>query len=76
MLSNEFEKAYSDFLENAECDKAFSAINSAVRVSFLAGWMAAGGDTEKAQQIISDAVPVPPNLAGIVDDTEESPGQK
>lgn len=43
MRSNEFEKAFSDFLDRHEYDEAESYLFSMVRTAFAAGWQAAGG---------------------------------
>ena len=41
MTSNEFEKAFSDFLDSKTCDQAQDKLFSALRTAFLAGWQAA-----------------------------------
>ena len=51
MMSNEFEKAFSDFLDRREYDQAENAVFAMVRISFLAGWKAAGGDSPQSQKI-------------------------
>jgi len=51
MQSDIFEKTFSDFLERREYDQAENALFSIVRISFLAGWKAAGGEAPPAQQI-------------------------
>ena len=43
MYTNELEEAFSNFLERHEYDEAESYLFSMVRLSFVAGWMAAGG---------------------------------
>lgn len=48
----DFEQAFSDFLDRREYDQAESALFSMVRISFLAGWKAAGGDPPKPQKIL------------------------
>jgi len=48
-----FEKAFSDFLDRREYDQAENALFSMVRISFLAGWKAAGGDPPPAQKILA-----------------------
>lgn len=48
-----FEKAFSDFLERREYDQAENALFAMVRISFLAGWKAAGGDPPKPQKILT-----------------------
>ena len=44
MESNDFEQAFSDFLDSRAYDQAEDALFSMVRMAFLAGWKAAGGD--------------------------------
>ena len=51
MMSNDFEKAFSDFLDRREYDQAENALFSIVRIAFLAGWKAAGGDPPQPQKI-------------------------
>ena len=41
MTSDQFEKAFSDFLDSQTCDQAESQMFSALRTAFLAGWQAA-----------------------------------
>ena len=53
MLSKDFEKAFSDFLERREYDQAESALFSMVRIAFVAGWKAAGGEPPPPQKIIT-----------------------
>lgn len=45
MMSNEFEEAFSEFLDRQAYDEAESALFDVVRAAFLAGWKAAGGPT-------------------------------
>ena len=42
MMSNEFEEAFSEFLDRQAYDEAESALFDVVRAAFLAGWKAAG----------------------------------
>ena len=49
----DFEKSFSDFLDRREYDQAESALFAMVRISFLAGWKAAGGDPPEPQKIIT-----------------------
>ena len=49
----DFEKAFSDFLDRREYDQAENALFSMVRISFLAGWKAAGGDPPKPQKVLT-----------------------
>ena len=51
MMSDDFEKAFSDFLDRREYDQAENAVFALVRISFLAGWKAAGGDSPQPQKI-------------------------
>ena len=44
MMSNEFEAAFSAFLDQQAYDDAESALFALVRAAVLAGWNAAGGD--------------------------------
>ena len=44
MMSNAFETAFSEFLDGRDCDAAQEALFSLARSSFLAGWLAAGGE--------------------------------
>ncbi len=43
MYSNDFEAAFSEFLECREYDEAESSLFTVVRQAFIAGWLAAGG---------------------------------
>nr|WP_325188595.1 hypothetical protein [uncultured Oscillibacter sp.] len=51
MMSNDFEEAFSNFLERREYDEAESALFSMVRIAFLAGWKAAGGEPPTPQKL-------------------------
>lgn len=51
MMSNDFEEAFSNFLERKEYDEAESALFSMVRIAFLAGWNAAGGEPPTPQKL-------------------------
>ena len=51
MMSNDFEKAFGDFLDRREYDQAENALFAMVRISYLAGWKAAGGDPPQPQKI-------------------------
>lgn len=52
-MKTDFEKAFSDFLDRHEYDQAENALFAMVRISFLAGWKAAGGDPPKPQKIFT-----------------------
>lgn len=51
MMSNDFEEAFSNFLERREFDQASNALFSMVRISFMAGWLAAGGNPPMPQKV-------------------------
>lgn len=51
MHSNDFEKAFDDFLDRREYDQAENALFSMVRIAFAAGWKAAGGAPPQPQKI-------------------------
>lgn len=51
MYSNDFEAAFSSFLERHEYDEAESCLFSMVRISFAAGWWAAGGEAPTEERI-------------------------
>ena len=60
MISNEFEYAFSEFLDRHEYDEAENALFAIVRAAFLAGWQAAGGtppQSEKMFQLIPGGNP-------------------
>jgi len=48
----DFEKAFSDFIDRHEYDEAQSALFDMVRISFKAGWQAAGGNPPTPQPVI------------------------
>jgi len=52
MESNTFEKAFSDFIDRHEYDEAQSALFDMIRISFKAGWQAAGGNPPTSQPVI------------------------
>lgn len=51
MNTNEFEDAFSRFLERHEYDEAENYLFSMIRLSFTAGWMAAGGDPPNEEHL-------------------------
>ena len=51
MHSNNFEQAFSGFIDRREYDQAENALFAMVRIAFLAGWKAAGGDPPQPQRI-------------------------
>ena len=59
MESNDFEKAFSDFIDRREYDEAQSALHEMVRTSFVAGWQAAGGNPPTPHPIFR-IIPKPP----------------
>lgn len=52
MTNDKFEKSFSDFLDRREYDKAENALFSMVRIAFVAGWKAAGGEPPPPQKVI------------------------
>ena len=51
MFSNDFEEAFSNFLDRHEYDEAEHDLFSMVRLAFAAGWMAAGGQPPRAERV-------------------------
>ena len=51
MYCNEFEDAFSAFLERHEYDEAENYLFMMVRIAFAAGWKAAGGQPPKQERI-------------------------
>lgn len=51
MQSDNFEKAFGDFLERREYDQAENALFAMVRIAFAAGWKAAGDNPPQPQKI-------------------------
>lgn len=51
MYSNDFEEAFSHFLDRHEYDEAEHYLFSMVRLAFAAGWRAAGGRPPQAERI-------------------------
>lgn len=51
MKSDDFEKAFNDFLERKEYDNAENALFGITRAAFTAGWLAAGGEVFKPKKI-------------------------
>ena len=51
MYTNEFEEAFSNFLERHEYDEAENYLFSMVRLAFASGWRAAGGEPPKAERL-------------------------
>lgn len=51
MQSNDFEDAFSQFLARHEYDEAENYLFSMVRISFAAGWRAAGGDPPREERL-------------------------
>ncbi len=50
-MRDDFEAAFSDFLDRQEYDQTEMALFDIVRIAFLSGWKAAGGDPLPAQKI-------------------------
>lgn len=51
MHSDDFEKAFSAFLDCREYDQAESALFTMVRIAFIAGWTAAKGAPPKPHKV-------------------------
>ena len=68
MYTNDFEEAFSDFLERHEYDEAENYLFLMVRLAFSAGWQAAGGTPPKAERIFQ-LLP-----GGAADNTESADG--
>ena len=51
-MSDDFEKAFSDFLDRREYDQAENALFSMVRIAFAAGWKAACGKAPPPQKVL------------------------
>ena len=51
MQSNDFEDAFSQFLARHEYGEAENYLFSMVRISFAAGWWAAGGDPPREERL-------------------------
>ena len=49
MQTNEFEQAFSNFLETKEYDDAEDTLFSVIRMAFIAGWKAARGEAPEPQ---------------------------
>lgn len=49
MQTNEFEQAFSNYLDCPEYDQAEDALFSAIRAAFMAGWKAAKGEAPEPQ---------------------------
>ena len=58
MFNNEFEGAFSAFLDRQEYDEAEAALFAIVRAAFQAGWCAAGGQAPKSEPVVRI---LPPN---------------
>lgn len=48
----DFEEAFSDFLDRREYDQAENALFSIVRIAYMAGWLAAGGEPPPPQKVL------------------------
>ena len=51
MHTNEFEEAFSSFLDRHEYDEAEYYLFSMVRIAFAAGWQAAGGAPPRSERL-------------------------
>ena len=53
MYSDQFELAFSKFLDRHEYDEAENYLFSMVRVAFAAGWQAAGGEKPRSERVFA-----------------------
>ncbi len=51
MQTNDFEKAFGDFIDRREYDEAENALFAMVRIAFSAGWESAGGTPPTSHRI-------------------------
>ena len=51
MHTNKFEEAFSEFLDRREYDEAENYLFSMIRLSFAAGWQAAGGEPPRSERL-------------------------
>ena len=51
MYDNDFEAAFSSFLERHEYDEAENYLFSMIRLAFTAGWMSAGGNPPNEERL-------------------------
>ena len=72
MQTNRFEQAFSDFLDRREYDQAENALFSMVRIAFLAGWKAAGGEAPPPQKLFRLAHKNVKSLHSIESDLSEN----
>lgn len=57
MHTNEFEEAFSNFLDRHEYDEAENYLFSMVRLAFAAGWKAAGGEPPRVERVFELILP-------------------
>ena len=57
MYNNDFEHAFSEFLDRHEYDEAENALFAMVRIAFAAGWKAAGGQPPQSERIFELILP-------------------
>lgn len=48
----DFEQSFSNFIDRQEYDQAENALFSMIRISYKAGWLAAGGKPPQPQKVI------------------------
>jgi len=68
---HDFEKAFSDFIDRREYDGAQSALFSIIRIAFTAGWLAAGGNPPKSQNVVEifrqKRITTPEDHSGVIE---------
>ena len=52
MNQTNFEQAFGDFIDRREYDEAATALFMMIRISFKAGWEAAGGNPPQPQPVV------------------------
>jgi len=57
MMNNDFEKAFSDFLDSPVYDKSSDIVFKIARSAFIAGWLAAGGKEPIERRVFELVVP-------------------
>ena len=71
MAKVDFEKAFGDFLDRREYDQAENALFAMVRIAFVAGWKAAGGNPPNPQKILELKHKEVIDISGIETDLKE-----
>lgn len=51
-MTDEFEKAFGNYLEQSAYDDAEESLFSMIRSAFIAGWKAAGGNESEVNNVV------------------------